>query len=167
MHFIRALKNPQTSPNLMKPICAIHLQLSTKEICNVLNKLARWRLCYVLRRSEQNILVRDLEPNTKYEFAIRLHIDQLSSPWSPVVYQSTFPDGKPRVKLSNVNISLRSPVCIYSFAYVICNPYVTHENLEIQRIIFLRCFSEHAFSSCDFALSVHPIDQLRLCPPPM
>lgn len=45
-------------------------------------------------RSEQNLLVTDLEPNTKYEFAIRLHIDQLSSPWSPVVYQSTFPDGE-------------------------------------------------------------------------
>ena len=45
-------------------------------------------------RNEQNLLVRDLEPNTKYEFAIRLHIDQLSSPWSPVVYQSTLPDGE-------------------------------------------------------------------------
>lgn len=46
-------------------------------------------------RSEQQLLVRDLVPNTKYEFAIRLHIDHLSSPWSPVVYQSTFPEGNP------------------------------------------------------------------------
>lgn len=38
-------------------------------------------------------MVKDLQPNTKYEFAIRLHIDQLSSPWSPVVYQSTFANG--------------------------------------------------------------------------
>lgn len=45
-------------------------------------------------RSEQSLLVKELEPNTKYEFAIRLHIDQLSSPWSPVVYQSTFPEGE-------------------------------------------------------------------------
>lgn len=44
-------------------------------------------------RNEQSILVQDLEPNTKYEFAIRLHLDQLSSPWSPVVYQSTLPEG--------------------------------------------------------------------------
>lgn len=38
-------------------------------------------------------MVNDLQPNTKYEFAIRLHTDQLSSPWSPVVYQRTFTDG--------------------------------------------------------------------------
>lgn len=40
-----------------------------------------------------SLMVKDLQPNTKYEFAIRLHIDQLSSPWSPVVYQSTFANG--------------------------------------------------------------------------
>lgn len=48
---------------------------------------------HVIFRNEQSILVQDLEPNTKYEFAIRLHLDQLSSPWSPVVYQSTLPEG--------------------------------------------------------------------------
>lgn len=47
-------------------------------------------------------MVKDLQPNTKYEFAIRLHIDQLSSPWSPVVYQSTFTDGN----LQPLNVSL-------------------------------------------------------------
>ncbi|XP_062861080.1 protogenin A [Trichomycterus rosablanca] len=41
---------------------------------------------------DQNLLVKDLESNTRYEFAVRLHVDQLSSPWSPVVYQSTPPD---------------------------------------------------------------------------
>lgn len=45
-------------------------------------------------RNEQSLLVQDLEPNTKYEFAIRLHLDQLPSPWSPVVYQTTFPEGR-------------------------------------------------------------------------
>ncbi|KAI5611357.1 protogenin A precursor, partial [Silurus asotus] len=40
----------------------------------------------------QTLLVKDLQPNTRYEFAVRLHVDQLSSPWSPVVYQSTLPD---------------------------------------------------------------------------
>lgn len=49
---------------------------------------------HVFCRSEQRLLVRDLEPNTKYEFAVRLHLDQLSSPWSPVVYRSTFPKGE-------------------------------------------------------------------------
>ena len=43
---------------------------------------------------EQSLLVVDLEPNTKYEFAVRLHLEQLASPWSPVVYQSTLPDGE-------------------------------------------------------------------------
>ncbi|TNN87477.1 Protogenin A [Liparis tanakae] len=62
-------------------------------------------LVLYLQTSEQNLLVRDLEPNTKYEFAIRLHIDQLSSPWSPVAYQSTFPDA-PTLAPSNVKVTL-------------------------------------------------------------
>lgn len=48
----------------------------------------------LLYSAEKNILVPDLEPNTRYEFAVRLHLDQLSSPWSPVVYQSTLPEGE-------------------------------------------------------------------------
>ncbi|XP_034045703.1 protogenin A [Thalassophryne amazonica] len=57
-----------------------------------------------LQTSEQSILVRDLDPNTKYEFAIRLHIDQLSSPWSPVIYQNTFPEA-PKKPPTNVKVS--------------------------------------------------------------
>ncbi|CAL8243246.1 unnamed protein product [Lota lota] len=49
-------------------------------------------LVLYLQTSEEQLLVQDLEPNTRYEFAIRLHLDQLSSPWSPVVYQNTFPE---------------------------------------------------------------------------
>uniref|UniRef100_A0A8D0ANH6 Protogenin n=1 Tax=Sander lucioperca TaxID=283035 RepID=A0A8D0ANH6_SANLU len=62
-------------------------------------------LVLYLQTSEQSLLVRDLEPNTKYEFAIRLHIDHLSSPWSPVVYQSTFPDA-PTQPPFNVKVTL-------------------------------------------------------------
>ncbi|XP_042345387.1 protogenin A-like [Plectropomus leopardus] len=62
-------------------------------------------LVLYLQTHEQSLLVRDLEPNTKYEFAIRLHIDQLSSPWSPVVYQSTFPDA-PTQPPSSVKVTL-------------------------------------------------------------
>uniref|UniRef100_A0A8C5KAL8 Protogenin n=1 Tax=Jaculus jaculus TaxID=51337 RepID=A0A8C5KAL8_JACJA len=49
-------------------------------------------LVLYLQTSETHMLVQGLEPNTKYEFAVRLHVDQLSSPWSPVVYQSTLPE---------------------------------------------------------------------------
>ncbi|XP_075711326.1 protogenin [Rhinoderma darwinii] len=49
-------------------------------------------LVLYLQTSEPHILVQDLEANTKYEFAVRLHVDQLSSPWSPVVYHSTLPE---------------------------------------------------------------------------
>uniref|UniRef100_A0A671YLS8 Protogenin n=1 Tax=Sparus aurata TaxID=8175 RepID=A0A671YLS8_SPAAU len=62
-------------------------------------------LVLYLQTGEQSLLVRDLEPNTKYEFAIRLHLDQLPSPWSPVVYQSTFPDA-PTLPPSNVKVTL-------------------------------------------------------------
>ncbi|KAA8595606.1 hypothetical protein FQN60_010897 [Etheostoma spectabile] len=62
-------------------------------------------LVLYLQTSKQSLLVRDLEPNTKYEFAVRLHIDQLSSPWSPVVYQSTLPDA-PTQPPFNVKVTL-------------------------------------------------------------
>ncbi|XP_030578198.1 protogenin A [Archocentrus centrarchus] len=62
-------------------------------------------LVLYLQTSEQSFLVQDLEPNTKYEFAVRLHLDQLSSPWSPVVYQSTFPKAPTRPP-SNIKVTL-------------------------------------------------------------
>ncbi|XP_041075259.1 protogenin-like [Polyodon spathula] len=46
-------------------------------------------LVLYLETSEPHLLVKDLEPRTAYEFAVRLHIEQLSSPWSPVVYHTT------------------------------------------------------------------------------
>ncbi|XP_055971302.1 protogenin [Sorex fumeus] len=49
-------------------------------------------LVLYLQTSETHMLVQGLEPNTKYEFAVRLHVDQLSSPWCPVVYHSTLPE---------------------------------------------------------------------------
>ncbi|XP_058521802.1 protogenin isoform X2 [Ochotona princeps] len=49
-------------------------------------------LVVYLQTSETHMLVQGLESNTKYEFAVRLHVDQLSSPWSPVVYHSTLPE---------------------------------------------------------------------------
>ncbi|XP_072237408.1 protogenin A [Leuresthes tenuis] len=72
--------------------------------CNPIG-LQNASLVLYLQTSQQSLLVRDLEPNTKYEFAIRLHIDQLSSPWSPVVYQSTFPDA-PTQPPSNIKVAL-------------------------------------------------------------
>ncbi|XP_041965328.1 protogenin B [Alosa sapidissima] len=41
--------------------------------------------------SNQSLLVSGLKPNTRYEFAVRLHLDQGSSSWSPAVYQKTLP----------------------------------------------------------------------------
>ncbi|KAG9341152.1 hypothetical protein JZ751_019591, partial [Albula glossodonta] len=62
-------------------------------------------LVVYLQTAEQSLLVQDLEPNTRYEFAVRLHVDQLSSPWSPVVYQSTLPEA-PTQPPSGVKVTL-------------------------------------------------------------
>lgn len=62
-------------------------------------------LVLYLQTAEQNLLVQDLEPNTRYEFAVRLHMDQLSSPWSPVVYQSTHAEA-PTQPPSGVKVTL-------------------------------------------------------------
>lgn len=42
----------------------------------------------------QMVVVQNLDPNTRYEFVVRLHVDQISSPWSSVVYHRTLPAGK-------------------------------------------------------------------------
>lgn len=41
----------------------------------------------------QSVMVQNLDPNTRYEFVVRLHVDQISSPWSSVVYHRTLPAG--------------------------------------------------------------------------
>ncbi|XP_016308038.1 protogenin A [Sinocyclocheilus anshuiensis] len=53
-------------------------------------------LVLYLQTAAQSLMVTDLDPNTNYEFAVRLHVDQLSSPWSPVVYQATLPEAPTR-----------------------------------------------------------------------
>uniref|UniRef100_A0A8C6PV37 Protogenin homolog b (Gallus gallus) n=1 Tax=Nothobranchius furzeri TaxID=105023 RepID=A0A8C6PV37_NOTFU len=44
-----------------------------------------------LQTTKQSVTVRNLIPNTRYEFVVRLHVDQMSSPWSSVVYHQTLP----------------------------------------------------------------------------
>ncbi|XP_071352541.1 protogenin B-like [Trachinotus anak] len=41
--------------------------------------------------TKQSVMVQNLDPNTRYEFVVRLHVDQMSSPWSSVVYHQTLP----------------------------------------------------------------------------
>ncbi|KAF0040993.1 hypothetical protein F2P81_006891 [Scophthalmus maximus] len=44
-----------------------------------------------IQTTKQSVLVQKLDPNTRYEFVVRLHVDQMSSPWSSVVYNRTLP----------------------------------------------------------------------------
>uniref|UniRef100_A0AAY4ER63 Protogenin n=1 Tax=Denticeps clupeoides TaxID=299321 RepID=A0AAY4ER63_9TELE len=42
--------------------------------------------------TNQSVLVHGLSPSTRYEFVVRLYMDQMSSPWTPAVYQRTLPE---------------------------------------------------------------------------
>ncbi|XP_029378331.1 protogenin B-like [Echeneis naucrates] len=44
-----------------------------------------------IQTTKQRVIVHSLDPNTRYEFVVRLHVDQMSSPWSSVVYHQTLP----------------------------------------------------------------------------
>ncbi|KAK2917728.1 hypothetical protein Q8A73_004474 [Channa argus] len=44
-----------------------------------------------LQTSKQSVVVQNLHPNTHYEFVVRLHVDQMSSPWSSVFNCWTLP----------------------------------------------------------------------------
>ncbi|XP_028306228.1 protogenin A-like [Gouania willdenowi] len=46
---------------------------------------------HYLQTTKQSVTVEKLLPNTRYEFVVRLHVDQMSSPWSPAVYHQTAP----------------------------------------------------------------------------
>ncbi|XP_034442893.1 protogenin B-like isoform X1 [Hippoglossus hippoglossus] len=41
--------------------------------------------------TKQSVMVQNLVANTRYEFVVRLHVDQMSSPWSSLVYHRTLP----------------------------------------------------------------------------
>ncbi|XP_058500891.1 protogenin B-like [Solea solea] len=44
-----------------------------------------------IQTTKQSVVVQNLDSNTRYEFVVRLHVDQMSSPWSSVVYHRTLP----------------------------------------------------------------------------
>ncbi|XP_034032090.1 protogenin B-like [Thalassophryne amazonica] len=44
-----------------------------------------------LQTTRQSITVQNLDPNTRYEFVVRLHVDQMSSQWSSVLHHQTLP----------------------------------------------------------------------------
>ncbi|XP_061630707.1 protogenin B-like [Phyllopteryx taeniolatus] len=58
-----------------------------------------------LQTTKENVTVQNLDPNTRYEFAVRLHVDQMSSTWSHVVYHRTQP-AAPRRPPTGVRVTL-------------------------------------------------------------
>uniref|UniRef100_A0A8C5I4R1 Protogenin n=1 Tax=Gouania willdenowi TaxID=441366 RepID=A0A8C5I4R1_GOUWI len=105
-HNVNARTNSSTAVYLQwgRPAFTSRHAVNYTVRCNPVG-LQNASLVLYLQTNVQNLQVRGLEPNTKYEFAIRLHIDQLSSPWSPVVYQTTFPEAPSRPP-SNVKVTL-------------------------------------------------------------
>ncbi|XP_047451962.1 protogenin B-like isoform X2 [Mugil cephalus] len=58
-----------------------------------------------LQINKQSVTVQNLLPNTRYEFVVRLHVDQMSSPWSSVVYHQT-PQAAPSQPPAGVRLTL-------------------------------------------------------------
>ncbi|XP_069767120.1 protogenin A isoform X2 [Narcine bancroftii] len=92
-HHLYANANSSSSISLQwgKPAFTAALMINYTVRCNPVG-LQNASLVMYLQTSETHMLVNGLQPFTKYEFAVRLHADQLSSPWSPVVYQLTLPE---------------------------------------------------------------------------
>ncbi|XP_075883466.1 protogenin B-like [Nelusetta ayraudi] len=44
-----------------------------------------------IQTATQSVVVQNLSPNTRYEFVVRLHVDQTSSAWSSVAFHRTSP----------------------------------------------------------------------------
>lgn len=54
---------------------------------------------FCFHSTTQTALLQNLDPNTRYEFVVRLHVDQISSPWSSVVYHQTLPAGTKTIRI--------------------------------------------------------------------
>ncbi|XP_028285781.1 protogenin B-like [Parambassis ranga] len=54
-----------------------------------------------IQTTKQSVTIQNLISNTRYEFVVRLHVDQMSSPWSSVLYHQMLPaaPSKPPVGL--------------------------------------------------------------------
>lgn len=60
-----------------------------------------------LIRTEQTVTLTGLQPNTRYEFAVRLHMDHMSSPWSVTVYQKTSLEGNESARVCDIRWEIR------------------------------------------------------------
>ncbi|XP_078386036.1 protogenin A [Cetorhinus maximus] len=105
-HHLYAKANSSSSISLQwgKPAFTAAAMINYTVRCNPVG-LQNASLVMYLQTSETHMLVHGLQPFTKYEFAVRLHADQLSSPWSPVVYQLTLPEA-PVNPPSSVKVTL-------------------------------------------------------------
>ncbi|XP_048419030.1 protogenin-like isoform X4 [Stegostoma tigrinum] len=105
-HHLYAKANSSSSIFLQwgKPAFTAAAMINYTVRCNPVG-LQNASLVMYLQTSETHMLVHGLQPFTKYEFAVRLHVDQLSSPWSPVVYQLTLPEA-PVNPPSSVKVTL-------------------------------------------------------------
>ncbi|XP_016104344.1 protogenin B [Sinocyclocheilus grahami] len=120
---------------------------------NMFTLVARWRVAGSSERSsEQTVTVTGLRPNTRYEFAVRLHMDQMSSPWSASVYQRTLleaPSSPPRsVRVSLIEddtalVSWKQPdqpdlsVTHYTVLYASQSSWLAGEWQVLQREAFI------------------------------
>ncbi|KAG7245479.1 hypothetical protein INR49_010930 [Caranx melampygus] len=59
-----------------------------------------------IQTTKQGVTVQNLDSNTRYEFVVRLHVDQMSSPWSSVVYHRTLPAGTPSQPPAGLRVTL-------------------------------------------------------------
>ncbi|XP_056621478.1 protogenin A [Triplophysa dalaica] len=105
-HHVHAHSNSSTSVYLHwgRPAFTAGQTVNYTVRCNPVG-LQNASLVLYLQTDTQSLLVSDLDPNANYEFAVRLHVDQLSSPWSPVVYQQTLPEAPSRAPVG-VKVSL-------------------------------------------------------------
>ncbi|KAL0968788.1 hypothetical protein UPYG_G00271890 [Umbra pygmaea] len=89
---VRAVANSSSAVSLhwSRPAFASRKDVSYTVRCTPVGLINASAIRYI-QTTNQSVLIPGLEPNTHYELVVRLHVDQLSSPWSSVVHQRTLP----------------------------------------------------------------------------
>uniref|UniRef100_A0A8K9XQP9 Protogenin B n=1 Tax=Oncorhynchus mykiss TaxID=8022 RepID=A0A8K9XQP9_ONCMY len=87
-----------------RPAFASRKAVSYTARCTPVGLMNASAIRYV-QTTNQSVLIQSLDSNTRYELVVRLHVDQLDSPWSVVVFQRTLP-AAPRHPPEGVRVSL-------------------------------------------------------------
>lgn len=109
----------------------------------------------------QRVVVQNLDPNTRYEFVVRLHVDQMSSPWSSVVYHRTLPAGN---KLDITVTLFFKTMLLSDYVVMTMQTQISYFSYFSGSVVYHECVSSVYSTQPTTCRSASDSDRGRHCP---